>query len=78
MATWTPVIAYGKWWGTETVKDWKTGIYFSEQTIESLNLAIEKFEKTDFDYEEIFNYSKKFSSTNLKNGIKAFIEGKIK
>lgn len=60
MATWTPVIAYGKWWALETVIEWKTWIFFDEQTSTSLNNAIEKFEKIKFYSEEIREYSKKF------------------
>ncbi|MDX1957452.1 MAG: glycosyltransferase [Leptospiraceae bacterium] len=44
----TPVIAYGSGGATETVVDGKTGILFSEQTVDSLNQAILKADKIDF------------------------------
>lgn len=40
----TPVIAFGKGGALETVKDGKTGLFFHEQTVESLCRAIEEFE----------------------------------
>ena len=45
-----PVIAYGCGGVLETVIDGKTGLFFNEQTSESLNEAINKFEnlKTKF------------------------------
>lgn len=74
MMSWTPVIAYGKWWASESVIDWKTWIFFEEQNIDSLNNAIEKFEKLSFDYKYIRNYAKKFSSENFKKEFKEYVE----
>jgi len=42
----TPVVAFGKGGATETVIDGETGIFFFEQTIESLKQAIETLEDT--------------------------------
>jgi glycosyltransferase involved in cell wall biosynthesis len=41
----TPVIAYGKGGALETVLEGKTGVFFKEQTSESLNEAITEMEK---------------------------------
>lgn len=76
MATWTPVIAFGKWWAIETVIDWKTWIFFLEQTLDSLNIAIEKFEKMNFDYVEIRSHCEKFSKENFKKEILKFVKEK--
>ena len=40
----TPVIAYGRGGALETVEEGKTGLFFREQTVESLCAAIEEFE----------------------------------
>lgn len=48
MACGTPVIAYGKGAIRETVIDGKTGLFFSEQTAESLIEAVRKFESMQF------------------------------
>jgi len=76
MACWTPVIAYNKWWATETVIDWKTWIFFDEQTLEKLNEAISKFEKIKFDHKKIREHSEKFSKQNFHKELLSFIEGK--
>ena len=49
----TPVIAYSVGGATESVVDGKTGIFFTEQTPESLNDAIERFEQMTWDPEVI-------------------------
>lgn len=77
MAWGTPVIAYGKWWALETVVDWISWIFFKEQTIESLNKAIERFENIKFDYEEVRKCALKFSKENFREQLLWFMEEKI-
>ena len=43
-----PVIAYGAGGALETVVEGRTGIFFKEQTVESLCAAIEEFESREF------------------------------
>ena len=43
-----PVICYGKGGVLDTVIDGETGVYFKEQTVESLKKAIKKFENYFF------------------------------
>ena len=45
----TPVIAYGVGGARETVVDGETGLFFGEQTVESLCAAIEEFEGRSWD-----------------------------
>lgn len=77
MASGTPVIAYWKGGALETVVSGKTWIFFSEQTINSLNKAIEEFEKMSFDANEIRDYSKNFDKKIFKENILKFIEEKL-
>lgn len=77
MASWTPVIAFWKWWALETVVDSETWVFFGEQTVESLNKAIERFEKLSFDYDKIKKHSEKFDKKYFKQNILEFIEKKI-
>lgn len=77
MASWTPVIAYGKWWALETVIEWKTGIFFEEQTVESLNTAIEKFESMEFDTSEIRIHAEQFDKQIFQKNIISFISDKL-
>ncbi len=44
MASGRPVIAYGRGGALETVVDGRTGLFFEEQTVESLLAAVERFE----------------------------------
>lgn len=78
MASWTPVIAYWKGWALETVENYKTWIFFEEQTVESLNYAIWKFENTEFDYKYIRKHAEKFDKEIFKRNILSFIDSKLK
>ncbi len=78
MMTWTPVIAYRKWWALETVIEWKTWLFFVEQTVESLNSAIDKFEDMKFDYKDVRVHSERFSKEVFKKELLKFIEEKRK
>ena len=76
----TPVIAFASGGTLETVVDPSTssgqaptGIFFNELTIESLSEAIEKFNKTKFNKEDIKDQGKKFSESIFKSKIKEFI-----
>lgn len=60
-----PVIAYGKGGAKETVWEDVTGIFFEEQTIESINLAVDKFERMKFDVEEIARWANNFDKNNF-------------
>jgi glycosyltransferase involved in cell wall biosynthesis len=42
----TPVIAYGKGGALETVIDGKTGVFFRDQTVDSIREALERFEQS--------------------------------
>ena len=85
----TPVIAYRKGGALETVVqkethlkwDWSqewTGIFFSEQTAQSLNETIEKFETMQFDSEGIKKHTANFSKEIFQEKLVKFIEAKIK
>ncbi len=77
MASWTPVIAYNKWWATETVIDGVTGIFFENQSVRSLSNAIEKFENMVFDHEKIREYSLSFDKEIFKQKIFEYIKSKL-
>jgi len=75
----TPVIAFGKGGATETVIEGKTGVFFREQTMDSLIEAIRDFEKMEdkFDSFEIRKNAEKFSKERFKKEFKEFVENKI-
>ncbi len=78
MACGKPVIAYGKGGALETVIDGKTGIFFNDQTIGSLDSAVKKFHTISFDQQFIRRHSLKFSRSIYKQTMKDFIEGKVR
>jgi glycosyltransferase involved in cell wall biosynthesis len=78
MATWTPVIAYGKWGALETVIENKTWIFFEEQTVESLNTTIEQFESMKFDTWKIRKHAEQFDKEIFKEKLYKFIQDKLK
>lgn len=69
MASGRPVIAFGKGGALETVIDGTTGILFNDQTVESLNQAVERFEACSdtFDKEVIRKHAQKFSDARFKD-----------
>lgn len=60
MAAGTPVIAFKKGGALDTVKDSKTGIFFEEQTVQSLVDALRRFEAMQFDGHTIIAHAKTF------------------
>jgi glycosyltransferase involved in cell wall biosynthesis len=73
-----PVIAYKAGGALETIIDGITGIFFEEQTHESLIQAIRKFETIKFDKEKIRTHALKFDKAIFKEKMKEFIASKIK
>ena len=73
-----PVIAFGEGGVLDSVIDQKTGIFFKEQTVESLKQAIEKFETMKFNKKEIREHALRFDEKVFQEKIKNFIDEKIK
>jgi glycosyltransferase involved in cell wall biosynthesis len=78
MAAGCPVIAYGRGGAAETVEENKTGLFFSEQTPESIIAAIEQLKHSNFDSVVVQSHAEKFSkqnfAKNFKDTIAKFIE----
>lgn len=62
----TPVVCYGKGGVVDTVIDGKTGLYFSEQSTDSVVDAIKRFENMQFDREKIREHAMKYSSEEFR------------
>jgi len=73
-----PVIAFGKGGALETVIEEETGIFFSEQTAESLIKAIKQFETLKFDRNKIRENVLRFDHKIFKKKIQSFIAEKCK
>lgn len=72
-----PVIAYGKGGALETVVEKKTGVFFGEQTVESLCDAISQFEaleqKNAFDAKKIVKHAAQFSNERFRKQMEQVI-----
>ena len=64
----TPVIAYGKGGALETVIPGETGIFFYDQTAESIRDAVRSFESvhTRFNSERIREHAERFSKERFQ------------
>jgi len=69
-----PVIAFGRGGALETVVEGKTGIFFYRQTVESLIEAVNRFEETRFDKDQIRNHAQNFNQDNFVRQFKKIVE----
>jgi glycosyltransferase involved in cell wall biosynthesis len=70
-----PVIAFRKGGALETVVEYKTGLFFDEQTSSSLINTLRVFDSYSFDPVQIRNHAESFSEENFKEKIMSFIRG---
>lgn len=71
----TPVIAYARGGACETVIDGVTGVFFSEQTTESLLEGIDAFEeKGDWDSEKARENAERFSAARFRAQFRTLVE----
>lgn len=79
MACGTPVIAYKKGGALDTVVDGKTGFFFEEQTIESLNQAVIKVENSEnlLNASLMREHAKDFSEEVFRNKFKKYVDSKL-
>ena len=75
----TPVIAFGRGGVTETVIENKTGLFFDEQTDNSIIKAVNVFESKQhlFIPSEIWDHAQQFSESRFKSEFKHFVDSKI-
>lgn len=69
----TPVIAFNGGGYKESVVDGKTGVLFDEYSVAGLIDAIKRFEKSQFDENEIIKHAQKFSKERFKKEIRDFV-----
>ncbi|MFZ2413095.1 MAG: glycosyltransferase [Candidatus Cryosericum sp.] len=70
----TPVIAYGRGGATETVEDGSTGIFFAEQTVESIMEAVQRFEGMTFDPQACRANAMRFAPERFRVEFSMFVE----
>ena len=74
MACGTPVLAFKKGGALETVTENESGLFFDEQTPESIVRTIKAFEKTKWNPEEVAKTVERFSSARFKADLRHAIE----
>jgi glycosyltransferase involved in cell wall biosynthesis len=74
MASGRPVIAYRRGGALETVQAGLTGVFFNEQTVESLTQAVFSFEPAKFDPQKIRQQAERFGVERFKKEMQEFIE----
>lgn len=77
LASGTPVIAYKIGGVLETLTE-KVSVFFDEQTEDSLINAVEKFEDTTFEMNDLFARAEEFSRDNFKKNIQELIDSTLK
>lgn len=74
MAAGTPVLAYKAGGALDYVVPGKTGDFFEAQNVESLSVAIKKFNPAQFKASEIRTLAEKFSDTAFRQTFQNFID----
>ncbi len=73
-----PVVAFRKGGALETIIEGKTGIFFTEQTVESLHQAVERLSLIKFNSNNIRRHALRFSRSIYKQKMKDYIEEKVR
>ena len=69
-----PVIALNAGGAKETVVDGQTGVFFDEQSVESVCSAIQKFESMSWNTESLRSHARSFGTDVFRSRITAFVE----
>jgi len=72
-----PVIAYGVGGALASVIDGSTGVFFHEQTVDSLASVLAAFDEQSFDTQVIRNHALEFDMPRFRRRIVQFIEAKM-
>lgn len=77
MASGRPVIAFKRGGATETVVEGRTGVFFDEQTTDSILEAIARFENMNFDTSVIISRAKEFSQVVFEKRMRTFVQNAL-
>ncbi len=77
MAAGRPVIAYAAGGALETVRPGITGMLFKEQTAEAIIEAVESYDTTAVNVQELCTFAKQFDTELFKRKIQQFVEEKV-
>lgn len=77
MAAGLPVIAYEKGGALDIVTEGETGVFFKEQTVKNLKLAMEYSQHMDFSYNTLVQRSKRFDRSLFASKIRKIISDQV-
>lgn len=77
MASGRPVIAFARGGALESVADGVSGLFFREQTVDSLAEAIARFDRTTFDRAAIARSAQRFAATCFEASFAAFVSQRL-
>jgi glycosyltransferase involved in cell wall biosynthesis len=72
-----PVIAYGAGGALSTIIEGETGVFFAEQTVDSLVDAVRGFHDEQFDPQRIRRHAEGFDTQRFMDRLSRFVEAKI-
>jgi len=72
-----PVIAYGSGGALSTIIEGETGVFFAEQTVDSLVDAVRGFHDEQFDPQRIRRHAEGFDTQRFMDRLSRFVEAKI-
>lgn len=76
MASGRPVIAYRAGGALETIKEGQTGLFFDEQTVDSLAATLARFDPAQFSTAELREWAEGFDKELFKQKLRRFMEEK--
>lgn len=74
MAAGTPVIAYKAGGALDYVQEGKTGLFFNKQTTDSLKQALQDFDTTKYNSDDIKKLAEAFSIDNFHKNVQSFLK----
>lgn len=74
LAAGTPVIAYKAGGALDYIIPGENGLFFEPQTSQSLESAIQKFQKSEFDASSVAESARQFSASQFTKKMRAFID----
>jgi glycosyltransferase involved in cell wall biosynthesis len=78
MACGTPVLAFAQGGALETVEEGLSGVFFHEQSVDSILDCIKRFESMDFDRPAIRRHAQSFSKKGFLEKIEVFVDEQFK
>jgi glycosyltransferase involved in cell wall biosynthesis len=78
MACGLPVVAYGQGGSRDMVIEGKNGVFFDEQSADSVASGIRKFEKLKFDDEQVAKLAERFDETKFDKNFRKAVNEALK